>query len=170
MNETSLKILGQHFREVTQELLEHYNVQIDNTNPNSILIELVATLGLGGNDVAGAIALCTSRRCAKYLVKTFEGRHEHDWLGEMANQLLGRLKRRCASHGISFAIGVPILFTGERIEMARSLDLSRSMQIVFHTPEGALEAWLDFKTSPNVEFLVEPIKNEAPSEGELLLF
>lgn len=170
MNETSLKILSRHFREAAQELLEHYNVEIDNSNPRSSVIELVATLGFGADGVAGAIALCTSMRCARYLVKTIEGRNEHDWLGELANQLLGRLKRRCRSHGVTFAIGVPVLFTGERITMARSLDLNRSLQLVFQTPEGILEAWLDFKTSANLEFFPDPVKNDAPSEGEILLF
>ncbi len=170
MNETSLKILNRHFREAAQELLEHYNVEVDNSNPQSGVIELVATLGFASDGVAGAIALCTSTRCAEYLVKTIAGKNGHDWLGELANQLLGRLKRRCANHGVTFAMGVPVLFKGERIAMARNLDLSRSIQLVFQTPEGSLEAWLDFKSAASIEFLAEPMQNNAPSEGEILLF
>ena len=170
MNETSLQLLKQHFKEATQELLENYNVEMDSSSPNSGSIELVATLGFGSDRVAGAIALCTSARCADYLVKPIAGRNGHDWLGELANQLLGRFKRRCARHGITFAMGVPVLFRGERISMARNLDMNRSIRLAFQTPGGNLEAWLDFKTSANVEFLCGPIQNDAPSEGEILLF
>ena len=120
--------------------------------------------------IAGAFALCTSSQCAKYLVKAVAAKHEHDWLGELGNQMLGRLKRRLASHGVSFALGVPVLFRGERIVMARTLDLSRSNQLTFQTPEGILEAWLDFKSAPNVELSTEPSQDQSPSEGEILLF
>jgi hypothetical protein len=67
-------------------------------------------------------------------------------------------------------MGVPVLFRGERISMAHNLDMNRSIRLAFQTPGGNLEAWLDFKTSANVEFLCGPIQNDAPSEGEILLF
>jgi len=170
MNETSLNILRRHFKEATQELLDHYKFEAHPVAERESIIELVSTLGFGAEGIAGAIALCTSSRCAKYMVKTIEGKHEHDWLGELSNQLLGRVKRRLGTHGVTFSMGIPVLFKGERIALARSLDLTRSIQLTFETPEGLIEAWLDFKTSPNIELSPEPIQNEAPSEGEILLF
>jgi len=170
MNETSLNLLKRHFKEATQELLDHYKVDAQPVEAGKSIIELVSTLGFGAEGIAGAIALCTSSRCAKYMVKTIEGKQEQDWLAELSNQLLGRFKRRLGTHGVTFSMGIPVLFKGEHIALARSLDLSRSIQLTFKTPEGLIEAWLDFKTSPNVELSPEPIHNQAPSEGEILLF
>jgi len=170
MNETSLIILNRHFKEAAEELLGHYNVEATVTDEVDSSVEYVATLGFGSDGIAGAIALCTSARCAQYLVKTVAAKNEHDWLGELGNQLLGRLKRRLGNHGISFAMGVPVLFKGERIAIARTLDLGRSAQLNFQTPEGILEAWLDFRMSPEIELSAEPLQNESPSEGEILLF
>lgn len=170
MNETSLEILNRTYRESAQELLRHYDIDATSTDVQGSPIELVAAIGFGAEGIAGALALCTTSRCAQYLASAVGSEQEHDWLGELSNQLLGKIKMRLHKHGVTFSIGVPVLLAGEQITVARNIDLSRSTIVSFQTPQGMLEVWFDFKAAPSIELSPEPAQEKSPAEGELLFF
>lgn len=170
MNERSQTLLIEMLKDSTTELLDYYRVSGTLTDRQHHDIELVATLGFGSDDVSGAIALGTTQKCAVYLAHSTSAKHEHDWLGELGNQLLGRIKRRLTAYGVPFSLGVPVLIKGTHIELALAMDLSRSTRLAYSTPAGVLEIWLELRAQSGVELTETPDEQASVSEGEVLLF
>jgi CheY-specific phosphatase CheX len=93
-----------------------------------------------------------------------------DWLGELANQLVGRFKRRIAPHGASFSLGTPTVIIGERLRMALGVARKRSIVVRLLSSLGRMEIWLEFELRDGCELTAEAKEDEALIEGEALLF
>lgn len=80
-----------------------------------------ATIPFCGPAVSGRISVSTSTDTlksvyARLVPDTPEVVHRvlEDLVGEMANQILGGLKRGMSAGGIDFALGVPMMYTGDK--------------------------------------------------------
>jgi len=93
-----------------------------------------------------------------------------DWGGELANQLLGRLKSRLLAHGVTILLGTPTTVSG--------LDLRvRSLPGELHFAPSWLRAgadWLvvrlDAVATGEVTLSNSPEPAAAAKEGDILLF
>lgn len=95
---------------------------------------------------------------------------QRDWTGELANQLLGRLKIRLGVYGITFALSTPTTLVGRDLRgVAAAKDGARF--IVFRSEDCSLYVQFDAQTSPDFTLLETPIYETAPvQEGDMMFF
>ena len=89
-----------------------------------------------------------------------------DWVGELANQLVGRLKLKLLSRGVAVTLTTPVVFTGVRVE---PLPRSTLLPHVFSSPHGGVLVWLEVESAAGLALGSER-PNQAGAEGDILLF
>src|SRR5512142_1010027 len=119
MDTAKLQALLQTY--VTQsalDLLSDIGAEFQQADSSEWLPDITAIIGIAGETVAGSVALCSSAECLAGLAKLGNTNMPEDWLGELANQLVGRFKRRISPHGTNFSLGTPTVVVGERLRLA----------------------------------------------------
>jgi CheY-specific phosphatase CheX len=132
--------------------------------------EITAVLGIAGSRVAGSATLGTSTICLAALAAKANSDMPEDWLGELANQLVGRFKRRIVAHGVDFSLGTPTLISGERLHVLVSLSHKPPLTVHLQSAIGRVEIWLEFELRDGCELSAEPQDDGSLIEGEALLF
>jgi len=88
-----------------------------------------------------------------------------DWVGELANQLVGRLKSKLMQHGVTIGVSTPVVLSGVKLSPLPRSDVAPS---VFETPTGRLLVWLEVEVDP--EFTLGSLRPLMAAEGEFLAF
>ena len=94
-----------------------------------------------------------------------------DWCGELANQLLGRLRNRLLDYQVSINMTLPVVISGGRFALpAKTRPITRYFSFV--SDWGRLFVRLEAELSPEVELvrLASTEEGRVLDEGELLLF
>ena len=88
-----------------------------------------------------------------------------DWVGELANQLVGRLKSKLMGLGVTITMNTPVVLSGIRLSPLPRTDVAPK---VHRTPLGRLLVWVEVEVDPEFSW-GEP--QELPAtEGELVVF
>lgn len=127
---------------------------------------LLGFIGFAHSNLRGALAITSSQAL---LDETAQGACPKDWIGELANQLLGRLKNKLLSYDVVLQMSTPIAMSGYALSIAG--DPASVEDIYFSTPYGPLHLHLDLELS--VGFVLERVSSvadEMMDEGELLFF
>jgi len=132
--------------------------------------EITAVLGIAGTCVAGSATLGTSASCLATLAAKANSDMPEDWLGELANQLVGRFKRRIVAHGVDFSLGTPTLISGERLHVLSRFSHKPAFTVHLQSDIGRVEIWLEFELHHGGELSAEPQDDGTLIEGEALLF
>ncbi len=89
-----------------------------------------------------------------------------DWVGELANQLVGRLKGKLLTRGLEIALTTPIVISGVRVQ---PLPKSPLRPTLFAAPGGKIGVWLE--TESALAVVLDMLKpEEGAEEGNILLF
>ena len=89
-----------------------------------------------------------------------------DWIGELANQLAGRVKNRLSRHAISYDISPPITVRGERLSVAAAARIARG----YVCSVGECWIWVLLDVLKVVEIKPADENEEPVIEGNLLIF
>lgn len=89
-----------------------------------------------------------------------------DWIGELTNQLVGRIKVKLLAYEIDVALTTPIVLQGIRIQ---PLPKTASEPAVFSSGNGFVLAWTEVEVADAFS-LPAPRVPEAGETGELMLF
>lgn len=133
------------------------------------LPDLTSVIGFAGSGVAGALALWSSTGCLNALADLGHAQSPEDWLGELSNQLLGRVKRRLAPYGAVFDLGTPVVVAGHRLRMSSNRPTER-IRVALECSAGRLEVWLEMEFRDGFQLSDEPAEDDGLAEGEALLF
>ena len=87
----------------------------------------------------------------------------NDWITELVNQLVGRIKNALLRHDIEIIISTPVRLRGDRLAPLAGGE-------VFRSPAGEVCVWFDFEPSEGVTWREATDDSAAASEGDLLLF
>ena len=87
-----------------------------------------------------------------------------DWIAELANQLVGRIKNQLLLNGADVYATTPIVLPGDHIAPMRRPDIT---PLVFSADEGSVFVWIELETNP--EFTLG-VPSEVVREGEAVLF
>jgi CheY-specific phosphatase CheX len=96
-----------------------------------------------------------------------KGGAARDWIAELVNQFLGRLKLRLLSHKVEIYLATPVVLRGEQL----SLEARGSVRPMwFQRPSGdTLGLWLDLDLAKDFT-LAEPVAGESqPEDGMMML-
>lgn len=137
--------------------------------PASEELALCGVMGFGGKKIRGALVLATTREPLEVTNPNGFG-SQRDWVCELANQLLGRVKNRLISVGVEILLATPAGLTGDHL--CPSPGKLRAPQ-VFAAGAGFICAWIDCELAEGF-VLPESLGcgpfERAVGEGETVLF
>jgi CheY-specific phosphatase CheX len=123
-----------------------------------------SVIGFSGPGISGMCLLTSSREPLS--LSNPVGGSARDWLGELVNQLAGRLKRKLIAEGATVYITTPIVLRAARIE---PLPRHNQKPRTFSAAPGSVELWVEVETAP--DFKLKPEAAEATlNEGDAILF
>ena len=147
------------------ELFSHYGVAIRPTERKlGSNLAFCAIIGFTGTDMCGSLLIACSREPL-----TLAGDDVHgirDWLAELANQMLGRIKNRLLALGTTIHATTPIILRGEHLA---PLDNQPRSQL-FSANDGVLSVWFDMDLLSDLELAASPDVSASVREGETLFF
>jgi hypothetical protein len=95
-----------------------------------------------------------------------------DWLSELANQLMGRLKAKLIRYQCSVLLGLPQSFFGNEIDLKEQEEGSERIDFSFEVDHEPCECLLDIRVFSDSFELAQETDDDADitSEGEIELF
>jgi hypothetical protein len=130
-------------------------------------LTLLSVVGFAGRELSGSLVLGST---TEPLLQSNPSHAPHrDWIGELANQLLGRVKNKIARQGIEIYAVPPAVVSGDHL--APALSPGDFEPWVFSTPGGIVCLWIDLAVAPELRLADVMVGGiEIPSEGDVLLF
>ena len=147
-------------------LFSHYQIAIaPSTCKPSREVVLCGIIGFTGDDLRGSLMLACSREPLE-LAQDGGDVSMRDWLAELTNQLLGRVKNRLLAFGTVIHCSTPVVLGGERIAPIASQPLGH----LFTADGGVVSVWFD--TEVRADFVLSPLDDLSVlgQEGDALLF
>jgi len=130
-------------------------------------LSFCAVIGFSGKALRGSLVLGLSGAAMTNL-KAFADVPGRDALGELANQLLGRLKNRLLRYDVELFLGIPVVLRGEHFSPLPRHELE---PLHFRLGEGDLAVWVEIECSDGFSMRSEPSEAEAAlAEGASLMF
>jgi CheY-specific phosphatase CheX len=134
-----------------------------------------ASIGFTGRDLRGALVLISTRTLVLRALPDkvrHQASDEHiaDWMGELSNQLLGRIKNKLFPLGVTLEMSTPTVIFG--LDLA-SKDTRSSVRrsFAFRCAGESLAVYLDAVAAPDFAFSApEGATAEGIAEGEVALF
>jgi CheY-specific phosphatase CheX len=148
------------------ELLQAYNVPLTPiaegwTESDEVMFSGV--MGFVGDSVRGTCLLAAPQGTVEAAAPKDAG--ARDWVGELANQLVGRLKAKLMARGATIALSTPVVLRGVRLSPLPRTDVE---PVVFDSPAGKVLVWLEVEIDDHFQLGEE--RALTASEGELLVF
>ena len=149
------------------ELFEAYGVKLAangsvwSTNDEPLLSGVI---GFVGTRVRGTCLLASTE--ALITAACPRGGRPRDWVGELTNQLMGRLKSKLVARELAVELSTPIVLSGVRIQPLPKATLAPT---VLSTDGGSVLVWLEIETTPGFVLGAER-HGLSGTEGDVLLF
>ena len=125
---------------------------------------LSGSMGFVGRHVRGTCLLATTEKTLADSCPT-QGKLR-DWIGELTNQFVGRLKIKLLACGVEVFVTTPIVLSGVRIQ---PLPRGRLEPTVFSSPRGDVLVWVEVDTDQGFALgSLHPGRSNV--EGEVILF
>lgn len=136
--------------------------------PATEQLSLCGVMGFGGRQMRGALVLATTREPLEH-TNPGSFTSQRDWVCELSNQLMGRVKNRLLTLGVEIHLATPAGLSGDNL--CPSPSKLRAPQ-VFAAANGFVCVWIDCEYLDGFELPTAPLESyEAPvAEGETLLF
>lgn len=168
---THQKTLDRLVAENCSRLFADYKFEIRRGEPGeSFAAErflLCGMIGFTSKHMRGALVLATTRQPLERTNPAPNPSHR-DWICELVNQLLGRVKNQMLTRGVKIFQSTPIALRGEHLSPVLQ---HRLIAELFTAEGGAVGVWMDCEFDD--EFEISDVNvDEAPpvAEGETLLF
>lgn len=127
------------------ELLEDYGVTL---TPGAMTWEahsqepvFFGVIGFVGSGVRGTCLLGAQQQLVQASCRA--GNRPRDWIAELSNQLLGRLKMKLLSCGVSVKVTTPLALSGVQLTPLPRLGQE---PMAFSSERGAALVWLELET------------------------
>lgn len=136
--------------------------------------DYVTVIGFYGESMRGALGLGIDRRIVTRILEQYADTNHfpvgaEDFVGETANQLVGRVKNRLLAYGVEFGIALPMVLRGIEVHLAKST--SEVWPYRFSSTEGAITVWFDARIEPGVVLEhSEGSTDTIACEGEVTMF
>jgi hypothetical protein len=148
------------------ELFSHYGITVlppdDWSRAN---FAFCAAIGFTGSDLRGSLLLASSREPLNMAGDNIDA--IRDWLAELANQMLGRIKNRLLALGTAIYYSTPVILRGQHLA---PLDNQPIPHLFRRANGGVVAIWFDVEIGADLILADTPTANAAVGEGEALLF
>jgi CheY-specific phosphatase CheX len=147
------------------ELMQAYGVQLNPTlgwgESDEVMFSVV--MGFVGDSVRGTCLLAAPQGTVEAAAP--QSAAARDWVGELANQLVGRLKAKLMARGATIALSTPVVLRGVKLSPLPRTDVA---PVVFESTAGKVLVWLEVEIEDGFQLGEE--RALKASEGELLVF
>jgi hypothetical protein len=158
----------------TRALFKNYGIELD-LDGSSITktlpsVELISSIGFSSPALSGSLLLAMPSSVLTRTLPTPDA-NLADWSGELANQLLGRLKNQLLNYEVAINLALPVVVFGAGFSLpAKARPLTRRFSFV--SEWGRVFVRTEMELSPSVELVRQTRVGEAAGmdEGELLFF
>jgi CheY-specific phosphatase CheX len=148
------------------ELMKAYEVALEPSEAGwteSDEVMLSGVMGFIGDKLRGTCLLAASQAIVQAAAPA--GGLLRDWVGELANQLVGRLKSKLMARGTSIGLSTPVVLSGVRLS---PLPRTGVDPVVFRAEMGRVLVWVEVEVDRDFELGEE--RALKATEGELLVF
>lgn len=178
MNQESIGQLDHIIIDAAVELFAAYRVMLEEgyLDDSPTIDVYAATIGYTSQQLKGALIITLYKELVihslppQFAEKTVDSSMVADWTGELANQLLGRIKAKMVPFGVEIILSTPVVFKGQGLNLyPQQADVTRTHGFGHGT--GALKVVFQAKLLPDFELqvsLVQPA--QGLGEGEVSLF
>jgi CheY-specific phosphatase CheX len=153
----------------TTELFGAYGVPLEPSCESPDEVMFAAIIGFSGQLARGNLLLVPSEGVLKQSQPL--GDAGRDWAGELANQLLGRIKNQLLARGLEIYLTTPVVIRGMKLTPVVRTELQSHR---FSSSWGAVTVWFEAELAPTVSLAtIDPCPDDAsalPSEGDALFF
>lgn len=171
MNIEQLNQLNRWFYDAATGICQTFAFQYRPLEEPVDMFENIAVIGFSGDSIRGTVGVAASEEVIDATFGEEAGDISTvmrlDSLGEIVNQLMGRLKNQFYRQGVDVTIATPLAFRGLRITVGGTLQ-DTFLRWDFSTPQGSIVAWLDCYSEPDLVF--EERDEEVSEEGSLIFF
>jgi CheY-specific phosphatase CheX len=134
---------------------------------------LAACIGLSGTTVRGALVVVARPTFFKatYPPELGVPRSDDDvadWGGEVANQLLGRIKNRLSTYGLDFTTSTPTVVRGDRLQLR--IDESNTIRRPLTIRAERVDIHFEIERDDDQALLANGATGSATPEGHAFLF
>ena len=136
----------------------------------------VAVIGFSGDVIRGVLGVTAPPHVVMAMhpfaaVDTSLTNEEvYDWLAELSNQLLGRIKGELMSYGVNLWLASPVVLRGVSVRIMARPD-EGVQKYTFHGHAGDVCVWIDYQyATALVLSLIPEDEREYSTAGEMLLF
>lgn len=152
-------------------LFKAYGIAIQEAKGGAVpSTPLCAVIGFTGPWLCGA-AMIAADNALIAAACPVPGTSDRDWLAELANQLLGRVKNRLLPYGVEVYASTPVVLRGDRIApLGRDGTLPG---VMFQTTTGyRVTVWIDHTVldASKLDRLSRGEATDIPREGDVILF
>ena len=171
------------FEQVTvaacEDLFRRYGVTVrcadERADPISPEFFLCSVIGFTGRDVRGTLVLALtealsglSNPVAGSSSSATTDRVTHrDWVGELSNQLLGRIKIELLKCGVEIYLNLPAVLLGQHLA---PLPRAQLKPLKFTLANGAAAVWIELDARPGFKIEAAEAGDAGPAAGDALLF
>jgi two-component system, NtrC family, response regulator GlrR len=163
------QLLNRYASEATSSLFEAYGVTLSPADLDLCDergdLSLLGIIRFTGPHLSGSLMLgATDQLLRRSMPK---GASPRDWIAELTNQLIGRVKNKVLGHGIEFYSIPPAVMSGQRLSIVREPGFE---PLVFAADEGFVCTWMDLEIPSEINPDPSLLGQEIPKEGEVILF
>jgi hypothetical protein len=168
------EILNQLIAQATTELFADYSFPVTfvgRVEAPPALPEIAGVISFFGTDITGTIALATSRQLIDAKAAATPGVvSSTDWLAELTNQLLGRIKRLLAAQSATIYLGTPVAVSGRELEFSARGDRAAPTCNLFLAAQGGILVWSDVQYAEGFEFHSNTDGDDGADAGDTIFF
>jgi hypothetical protein len=154
------------------KLFEHYELPVDIEQvEEQRIFRYAGVLGFTGDGIKGTMVVSAS---GPAIEATFPDggtqADREDWVGEICNQLLGRVANKIIGYGLSIRMSTPVTFSGKELSMQRVEAPEQRGWLLRGPGEADVYVHLAAEVEDHITWETAADAEDAPEEGDLMLF
>jgi Chemotaxis phosphatase CheX len=170
----SISLLDGLVQDAARALFETYGVrlELDGSPVAKTLrsVNLISMIGFSSQALSGSLLLALPDVVVEHTLPAPDAGLA-DWSGELANQLLGRLKNQLLKYQVVINLSLPVVVSGGGFSLpSKTRQLTRYFSFVCDW--GRMFIRMDMELCPSIELVrqADARTDQSVDEGELLLF
>lgn len=117
MGDENNQVLSDVVSDCVIKVFEAYDATLEAADDADPGHEVVAVIGYAADELRGGLALGISKALAQRTMPTSET-PLYDWTGELANQILGRVRNKMLAYQVDIQISTPVVLHGLGVQVA----------------------------------------------------
>lgn len=155
-----------------RKLFQHYGLMLEiEPTAHRSLYHYAGVLGFTGEGIRGMLVVSASGPAVE---ATFpEGGSDddrEDWVGELCNQILGRIANRVIRYSMSIKMSTPVTFSGRDYTMQKSHWGEQQGWLMRGAGNADVYVHFSADVDEHVSWAVDEDAEDAPEEGDVMLF